>query len=235
MTDINAASAESQGQWSFFKSHFYLLYICIFFGATGLCFMALNIYMYVVQGLGGSALDSTLIQTFFSCGQMFGSPILHYASEKVGRKPIYSLTFVMYLLTMVGMLFAKEEYFGDFALGWLYILRIVQGFFAIVQPLAFTMISDVVPPMKRAFFTSLNNIVYLVGTLVCVVMTAFVYPEIGNIYPDDDNYKIFNTCLWSAIIMVIAALIISLFLKETCPNVLLKREAKRVGAVYKPI
>ena len=38
----------------------------------------------------------------------------------------------MYDITMVGMIFADEKYFGSFALGWLYIIRIIRGFFAIV-------------------------------------------------------------------------------------------------------
>lgn len=32
---------------------------------------------------------------------------------------------------------------------------------------------------------------------------------------------------------LVIGFILSLFLKESCPNVLLKREAKRIGSVYK--
>ena len=94
--------------------------------------IALNIYMYAIQGLNDSALDSTLMQTTFSAGQLFGSPILHFVSEKVGRKPIYTLTFIMYVITAFALTFSSEENFGSFALSWMYIVRFVQGFFAIV-------------------------------------------------------------------------------------------------------
>lgn len=234
MSDINSQN-KGKNEWSIVKSGFVMLYICIFFGAAGLCFMSLNLYMYAVQGLGGSALDSTLLQTCLSCGQLFGSPLLHLLSEKVGRKPIYSLTFLMYVITMVGLLFADEKYFGSFALGWMYIIRVIQGFFAIVQPLAFTIISDVVPPNQRAFATSLNNIIYLIGMLFVTVMNGFVMPKIPGVYPDNDNYQIFKSSIYAGIIFTGIGFLLTFTIKETCPNVLLRREAKRLGTVYRPL
>ena len=62
--DINQSNSDK----SFLANGFWLLYVVILFGSLGLSFIALNIYVYAVQGLGASALDSTLIQSFFSCG-----------------------------------------------------------------------------------------------------------------------------------------------------------------------
>lgn len=197
--------------------------------------IALNIYMYAIQGLNGSALDSTLMQTTFSAGQLFGSPILHFVSEKVGRKPIYTLTFIMYVITAFALTFSSEENFGSFALGWMYIVRFVQGFFAIVQPLAFTIISDMAAPSIRALATSLNNVMYLAGTLLVSILNAFVLPAIPGAYPDNDDFQIFKTCLYTGMIFLFLAFCVSWGIKESCPNVLLKREAKRLGTVYKPI
>lgn len=47
MTDINSQK-KGTDEWSIRKSGFISLYICIFFGASGLCFMSLNLYMYAV-------------------------------------------------------------------------------------------------------------------------------------------------------------------------------------------
>ena len=229
--DINNLNAEG----SFRTNRFWLLYVCIFLGASGLQMIALNIYMYAIQGLEGSALDSTLLQTMFSLGQLFGSPILHFISEKVGRKPIYLLTFVMFFLTSLALSFSSRENFGDFALGWMYIIRVIQGFFAIVQPLAFTIISDMAAPNIRALATSLNNVMYLAGTLLVSILNAFVLPKIPGAYPDNDDFQIFKTCLYTAMIFLFLAFCVTWGLKESCPNVLLKREAKRLGVVYRPI
>ena len=57
MEDINNLNAKG----SFRTNRFWLLYVCIFLGASGLQMIALNIYMYAIQGLEGSALDSTLL------------------------------------------------------------------------------------------------------------------------------------------------------------------------------
>lgn len=141
----------------------------------------------------------------------------------------------MYIITMVGLLFANEKYFGKFALGWMYIIRIIQGFFAIVQPLAFTIISDTVPPNQRAFATSLNNIIYLIGMLFVTVMNGFVFPEIPGVYPENDNYQIFKSSIYAGIIFTSIGFILTCIIKESCPNVLLKREAKRLGTVYRPL
>ena len=104
---------------------FWLVYVVILFGGLGLTFISLNIFVYAIQELGATALDSTLIQTFFSIGQLFGSPILHAISEKVGRKPVYSFTFLMYIVTSIGLIFSSEDYMHDFAIGWIYLMRVL--------------------------------------------------------------------------------------------------------------
>lgn len=52
----------------------------------------------------------------------------------------------MYIITTIGLVFSSEKYMGDFALGWLYVMRVIQGLFAIVQPMGFTIISDNISP-----------------------------------------------------------------------------------------
>lgn len=108
------------------------MFLCIFFGALGLSFIQLNQGLYVLQGLGKSAVYSTLLQTLFSGGQLFGSPILHLISEKVGRKPVYCAAFIAYLITSICQRFADEKIFHGFTIGWIYIMQALQGFFAII-------------------------------------------------------------------------------------------------------
>ena len=148
---------------------------------------------------------------------------------------MYIACFFMYIVTTIALLFSSKDYFGDFALGWMYLIRVIQGFFAIVQPLAFTIISDMSPPNLRALATAMNNLMYLIATLVVTVLNAFVIPEIPGAMPENDDYTIFKSCLYSALFFMAVAFVLSFFMTESCPNVLLMREAKKIGAVYKPI
>jgi len=42
------------------------IYTAIFFAGCGLAFVTLNMQLYVIQGLHGTALKATLMQTVFS-------------------------------------------------------------------------------------------------------------------------------------------------------------------------
>lgn len=85
-------------------------------------------------------------------------------------------------------MFSSEDYMHDFAIGWVYIMRVLQGFFAIIQPMAFTIISDSIPPNQRAVATSMNNIMYLVGALIVTVTNAWILPNIPGAYPENDDF-----------------------------------------------
>ena len=80
----------------------------------------------------------------------------------------------------------------------------------------------------------MNNIVYLIGALIVTVLNAWVLPNIPGAYPEDDNARIFKTSLEVGIGFMVIGFILSFFIKETSPDVVLRREAKRLGAVYKP-
>jgi len=163
---------------------------------------------------------------------MFGSPILHALSQKIGRKPIYLIAFIVYIVTDFGLAMASVDRFGDFTLGWIYIMRAIQGFFAIAQPMGFTIISDVVPPENRAFAVAFNNLVFMFATLVVTVLNAFVLPHIPGAYPQDDNYIIHRSSQLSAAVFFAIGTIFIFFFKESCPNVLLRREYARCGKKY---
>lgn len=79
----------------------------------------------------------------------------------------------------------------------------------------------------------MNNIMYLVGALIVTVTNAWILPNIPGAYPDNDDFQIFKTSLIVAIGCLVIGFILSLFIKESCPNVLLKRKAKSLGEVYK--
>lgn len=178
--DINKQHATNG---NIFGHTLWAVFIAIFFGGCGLGFMTLNMSLYVIQGLHGTALQATLMQTCFSCGQLFGSPTLHAISEHIGRKPVYIFAFIMYVATSLAMAYAKEEIFGNFTIGWLYVMRAIQGFCAIVQPMGFTIISDVIPPENRAYAVAFNNLVYMFAVLLVTIANAFILPNMPKVYP----------------------------------------------------
>ena len=67
------------------------------------------------------------------------------------------------------------------------IIRAIQGFFGIVQPIGFTIISDFVPPASRSFANSFNNLAFFLASLIASVLNAFVFPYIPGMYSSTDN------------------------------------------------
>lgn len=100
--------------------------------------------------------------------------------------------------------------------------------------MAFTIISDVVPPASRAFALAINNVVFFTASLIVTVLNAFVLPYIPGAYPEDDDYQIFKTSLLCASIFIACGCICSFFVKESCPIVLLKKKYKENGKEYVP-
>lgn len=88
--------------------------------------------------------------------------------------------------------------------------------------MGFTMISDVVPPANRTFANSLNNLTYFFAALFVTIVNAFILPNILGAKASD-NYELFKASMWVSTISFAIGFICSFFLKETCPNVLLKR------------
>ena len=58
---------------------------------------------------------------------MFGSPICHWISEKIGYKPVYSGVYACYTVTMGVMSLATIEKMktSGAALGFIYAMRII--------------------------------------------------------------------------------------------------------------
>ena len=115
----------------------------------------------------------------------------------------------------------------------MFILRGFCGFFAVVQPMAYTIISDQIPPANRIFANSLNNMSFFAASLVAVLLNAFVFPYIKGFYSTTDNYITYRSTMYVSAVSFFISFICSFFIKETCPAVLMKKECKKMGVVYK--
>lgn len=96
------------------------------------------------------------------------------------------------------------------------------------------MISDVVPPANRTFANSFNNLTYFFAGLLVTIVNAFVLPYIPGAFSATDNYQTYRTSMLVSTISFLIGCVCAFFVKETCPNVLLRRECKKIGVEYKP-
>ncbi|CAL5999556.1 Major_facilitator superfamily protein [Hexamita inflata] len=225
ISDINTSNNSK------ITSKLWILYTSLFFASCGLTFIVLNIQLYILNELGGSSLDSTLFQTYFSLGQLFGSPILHAVSDRFGRRIIYQLSIFMYTLSSGLMLLSKMSLMGSFALHWLYLMRALQGFFAVLQPLAFTIISESVAPASRPKAFIWNNLVFMCSGIVVTVLNAFVIPHIPNAFPED-AYIVLRSSILSALVFYFIGFVFGFYIQETAPYILLRREFRRLRLKY---
>ena len=99
----------------------------------------------------------------------------------------------------------------------MFIMRAIQGFFGIIQPIGFTMISDCVPPANRTFANSFNNLAFFIASLVASILNSFVFPYIPGMYSDNDNLQNYKASMYVSATCFGIGFICSFFVKETCP------------------
>ena len=94
------------------------------------------------------------------------------------------------------------------------------------------MLSDATPPAGRTFANSMNNLAFFAASMIAMILNAFVLPNIPGAFPPDDNLQIFRTSLYCAMAFFGLAFIASIFTRETCPDVLLRRRCRLEGKKY---
>ncbi|CAL5975046.1 Major_facilitator superfamily protein [Hexamita inflata] len=202
ISDINTSNNSK------ITSKLWILYTSLFFASCGLTFIVLNIQLYILNELGGSSLDSTLFQTAGHC-----------------RVPIVeAIISLPYMLSSGLMLLSKMSLMGSFALHWLYLMRALQGFFAVLQPLAFTIISESVAPASRPKAFIWNNLVFMCSGIVVTVLNAFVIPHIPNAFPED-SYIVLRSSILSALVFYFIGFVFGFYIQETAPYILLRKIA----------
>lgn len=138
----------------------------------------------------------------------------------------------VYIISCAALIFANEKYVSN-PIGFMYGMRVIQGFFGIAQPLGFTMISDAIPPANRTFANSFNNLCFFFAALVVTVVNAFVFPNISGVYSSEDNYITYRSSMIASTCSFFIAFICSFFIKETCPNYLMKKQCKKLNVPFK--
>lgn len=125
------------------KKVFTFLFITIFidFLSFGIVFPLLP---YYVESYGASALIIGLIAGSFSFMQFIFSPIWGRVSDRVGRKPIILISLIGTALSLVGFALSPNLF-------WLFITRILAGFFTAASlPTTYAYVADFTKEKERA-------------------------------------------------------------------------------------
>ena len=146
----------------------------------------------------------------FGTGALFAGPI----SEAVGRNPVYIGTLSLYMIFIMASALAPN-------IGAQLVFRFIAGFFG-STPLtcAGGSISDLWSPLERGYIFPMFANAAFTGPLLGPVIGGFIAqsPLVSWRWTE------WTTLIWSGVILVI----ISLFLPETFPPILLKWKAKHI-------
>ena len=96
------------------------------------------------------------MQMYFNLTQLVFCPLWHWLSDYIGRKPIMIGVFAWCIVTTLLMTFAVDIE-NNAALSYLMGIRALSGISAIIQPMGYTIASDLAPPKKRAMVVVITN------------------------------------------------------------------------------
>jgi sugar porter (SP) family MFS transporter len=146
-------------------------------------------------------------QSIFSgipiAGQMIGQAASSYISDRFGKKKVI-IGATLLSLAFIGMEFAAEEV-ELFVAG-----KTLNGFaLGLVQPAAISYVSDVAPLALRGPATTLCNIAYSIGPLICFIINYSLSSK-----PADDKwaYKAIFSAQWG---FAVVTLVLMLFVPES--------------------
>lgn len=99
------------------------------------------------------------------------------------------------------------------------------------------MLSASISPRLRSYASAMNNVAYYVGGLIGLLLNAFIAPDLGwySEDPVDGNRITFIHSMYICGILIGISFVISFFVNECNPVILIKRECKKNGVKYQPV
>lgn len=70
--------------------------------------------------------------------------------------------------------------------------------------------------------------------MIASIITAWILPAIPGWFSTTNNYTTYRTCMLVGSFFFGIGFILSLFIKESCPYVLARREAKKLKVKFHP-
>ena len=230
-------NADLDKEPSAFSNNLWALYIMQITCVCALQLIALNIPFYTTF-IGGTSLQVTLMQMYFNLTQLVFCPLWHWLSDYVGRKPIMIGVFLWSIVTTMLMTFAVQLD-NKVALSYLMGIRALSGLSAIIQPMGYTIASDLAPPKKRAMVVVITNCCGQFGAILCnainLILSKGAKYQTKNISVNDPEYLVrtklsFQHGLYIAVGIYVATTLFAIFLlKESHSRVVAARQLKKLG------
>ncbi|HEY6362223.1 MAG TPA: MFS transporter [Vicinamibacterales bacterium] len=150
----------------------FLIVLVDVFGMT-LVIPLLAIY---AESLGATPLQATLLVSVFAVCMLVSGPLIGYASDRRGRKP-------MLLISQVGTFVGFIVLALATSLWMVYLSRIIDGVTAGNLSIAQAYIADNTPPERRAKAFGLIGIAFGMGFFIGPALTGFLAGRYGHTAP----------------------------------------------------
>lgn len=188
------------------KKPFIIIFLTVFIYLLGFGIVIPIIPILSTQ-LGASALETGLLMSIYSLMQFVFSPVWGRLSDRFGRRRIL-------LICLFGEVFSYLFFAQARTLEWLFLARMLSGFFGASISTASAYISDITPPKERSKGMALIGAAFGLGFLFG--------PAIGGgltIWAEhlstDPNFKVSFSSYWVSALCLITFIFAYFNLQET--------------------
>ncbi|WJH35310.1 MFS transporter [Paenibacillus sp. CC-CFT747] len=131
------------------------------------------IIVQLTKEWGLSPTEGGLLGTATTAGMAIGAVVGGYWADRIGRKPVFLFTLVLFGLASLGSAFSP-------GLGIMLVFRVLMGLgLGAELPVASTLVNEVAPPEKRGRTVVLLESFWAVGWILAAVIAYFVMPNYG--------------------------------------------------------
>ncbi|WNQ10583.1 MFS transporter [Paenibacillus aurantius] len=131
------------------------------------------IIVQLTKEWGLSPTEGGLLGTATTAGMAIGAVVGGYWADRIGRKPVFLFTLVLFGLASLGSAFSP-------GLGVMLVFRVLMGLgLGAELPVASTLVNEVAPPEKRGRTVVLLESFWAVGWILAAVIAYFVMPDYG--------------------------------------------------------
>jgi MFS transporter, DHA1 family, tetracycline resistance protein len=147
------------------------IFLIVFVDVFGMTLVIPLLAIYA-ETFGATPLQATMLVTVFAACQLVSGPLIGFASDRTGRKP-------MLLISQVGTCIGFLVLASATSLWMVYLSRIIDGVTAGNLSLAQAYIADNTPPEKRARAFGLIGIAFGLGFFVGPALTGVLSAHYG--------------------------------------------------------